>query len=129
MPKSLLHAVLFLALGGLLAACDESTLSPAGTGVSVTRQSLLPVIDALEPDPAAEGEEVTLRGYFRKLREDDGLFVSFNGYDSQQVTRVSDTVLKAVVPEGASSGMVVVVIGESVGKGRYLKISGKKKKS
>ncbi len=129
MPNRLLFAALLMCSPVLLAACAAGTVSSGGTtGQTVERQGLAPVINSLEPDPAYEGDEVTLHGYFRKLRKDDGLFVSFNGYDSQKVTVVSESELKAVVPEGASSGNVVVVIGESIGKGRFLKVRGKNEK-
>lgn len=124
-PK-LLAVLLSVALSAAVTACDAPI--KAGEELQVTRQGLLPVIDTLEPSPAKPGDEVTIHGYFHKLRKDQGLFVSFNGIDSRQVTLVSDSELKAVVPDGASSGNVVVVIGESVGKGLYLKIHDKKQK-
>lgn len=122
-PRPLLLFALMLPLS--VAACD----APATTGgqsASVGTRSLLPVIDSLEPDPAEPGDEVVLRGFFHKLRADQGLFVSFNGFDSPHVTLVSDREIRAIVPEGATSGNVVVVIGESVGRGRFLKIKEQK---
>lgn len=119
---------LLATLCATMTACDTPTGLAAG-GVEVQRQGLAPVIESLDPEPAAPGDEVTIRGYFHKLRRDDGLYVSFNGYDSQHVTQVSDSLLKAVVPEGATSGNVVVVIGDSIGKARFLKIHDKKQRS
>lgn len=120
---------LVVALAATLAACDAPTTPSDGrAGLQVERKGLLPIIDSVEPEQPAPGDEVTLRGYFHKLRKDDGLFVSFNGYDSRHVTLVSDNELKAVVPAGATSGNVVVVMGESVSKGVFIKVRDKQKK-
>ncbi|HEY9856209.1 MAG TPA: IPT/TIG domain-containing protein [Stenomitos sp.] len=107
-----------------LSACDAPTGLTAGE-VQVGRQSLVPVIESIEPESPAPGDEVTIKGYFHKLRRDDGLFVSFNGYDSMKVTQVSDSLITAVVPAGATSGNVVVVIGDSTAQGRFIKIHDK----
>lgn len=128
MPHVLLRLLLACVLTALVAACDEAVLVPTRPELSVERSGYLPVIDSLEPENPAVGEEVTLHGTFRKLRKDDGLFVSFNGYDSQHVTQVNEATIKAVVPEGATSGNVVVVIGDSVAKGRFVKVRDKKSK-
>ncbi len=63
----------------------------------------LPVVYALEPGRGTAGTEVTLTGSYLK----DASAVTFNG-KAATFKAVADTVLTAVVPAGAASGLVSV---------------------
>lgn len=130
MPHRLMTSssrVLLGILCALVSACDAPPAPVSGSaGLQVERRGYLPVIESIAPEKPAPGDKVALRGYFHTPRKNEGLFVSFNGIDSRSVTWQSEALLEAVVPEGATSGNVVVVMGESVSKGVYFKIRDKR---
>jgi hypothetical protein len=90
-----------------------SVTTPAGAGNSPTSFGVLARIDTMSPTEATTGTTVTFTGQtFAGVTA-----VKFNGVSSGSITRVSATVLKAVVPSGATTGTVTVTNAGGVATG------------
>lgn len=70
-----------------------------------------PRIVQITPPNAAPGATVTVSGANFGASTGETLLVSFNGTPATHVDRIDNQTLKAIVPEGATSGNLVVAVG------------------
>jgi IPT/TIG domain-containing protein/flagellar hook capping protein FlgD len=90
-----------------------SVTNPAGTALSATNFVVIvpPTISSFSPGSGPVGSEVTLHGSSFASAS----VVKFNGTTASNLTVISDTVLHATVPAGASSGPVSVTNAAGTG--------------
>lgn len=61
-----------------------------------------PVVTSFNPAQSEEGDEISIKG----LNFTNNTMVKFNGVAAKTVTRTSNTELKAIVPDGATTGKI-----------------------
>ncbi|GAB2577549.1 IPT/TIG domain-containing protein [Spirosoma areae] len=94
------------------AQSGKITVETAGrTAPSATDFTFIdgPVVTTFSPEQSEEGDEISIKGY--NYTNNTG--VKFNGMAAKTVTRVSTTELRAIVPDGATTGKITL---EDAGK-------------
>jgi len=96
--KTTLMLMSIIALIGFVGSCDEKE-------DTIWDDNLAPTLIEISPSSAMEGNEVTITGkYFSSIAENT---VSFNGVDAE-ITAENLSVIKAIMPAGATSGELTV---------------------
>jgi len=85
-------------------AAAITVTTPSGKATSTAKFTPSLSVVSLSPGRAKAGTTITIKG----LGFTSGSTVSFHGVSASSVTFVSSTALKAVVPEGASTGQISV---------------------
>ncbi len=121
--KSFIIFLMSMLIFGLFSCGEDKPTQPPDDKPKDTLKA--PVISSISPsDSAKVGDEVTITGnYFGSSREQST--VSFNGTPveaSSGYKTWSNTSLKVLVPDGASSGNIIVKVNDSLSNGKYLKI-------
>jgi len=97
--KTTLMLMSIIALIGFVGSCDEKE-------DTIWDDNLAPTLIEVSPSSAMEGDEVTITGkYFSSVAENT---VSFNGLDAE-ITAENLSVIKAIMPAGATSGELTVI--------------------
>ena len=81
-----------------------------------------PLVESLD-SVSCSGAEIVVKGCNFGTKQGDGT-ISFNGFAAKEIVSWSDSEIRVVVPPGATSGDVVVTIGDQHSEARQIKLEG-----
>lgn len=110
--RGLKTGILFLVAAALAAGCGIGDIED---NISVSEYDSGPVILAISPEEGTAGDSVSIYGEAFSPDPDSNL-AAFNGVPAE-VSTASDTLLVAVVPDGATTGPVEVTAREQKAEG------------